>query len=213
MIDDCQDSDVPLLELVMGNLFLVKDLQTRSGQAQCSFSIDYYNRILSGWEPFLEPWRLGKDSEKAEKRKFIHLFIYVFFCSLLARRCAVSWTNTTGMDLSPKRLIFNLSAEDVMNMNITRSLIDQFTNVKEVWTQDFYNPKERLVLSSLKKYTLYILCNECFLWFFVRRAEPESSKQSVHSGYRRRSPFVPFALKNETGCMLSMSTSVAAGNK
>lgn len=57
IIDDCQDSDVPLLELSMANLFFEKNLRNQSGQAMCSFSIDYYNRFLSGWEPFLEPLR------------------------------------------------------------------------------------------------------------------------------------------------------------
>lgn len=37
-------------------------------------------------------------------------------------------------------------------------------------------------------------------------------KQANSSSYKRRSPFVPFALRNETGCPLSISTSVAAGN-
>jgi len=40
----------------------------------------------------------------------------------------------------------------------------------------------------------------------------DSYKQVGSSCYKRRSPFVPFALRNETGCLLSISTSVAAGN-
>lgn len=37
-------------------------------------------------------------------------------------------------------------------------------------------------------------------------------RQTGNAGYRRRSPFVPFALRNDTGCLLSISTSVAADN-
>ncbi|XP_065212498.1 intermembrane lipid transfer protein Vps13D isoform X2 [Planococcus citri] len=157
IIDDCQDSDVPLLELSMANLFFKKDFETRCGQARCSFSVDYYNRILSGWEPFLEPWS-----------------------------CHLNWNHSSSTELTPKRLVLNVSAHDVLNVNITSTLIDLYKNVKEAWVQDLYNPKERI--------------------------ETESNRQSGISGYRRRSPFVPFALKNETGCLLSISTSVAAGN-
>lgn len=37
-------------------------------------------------------------------------------------------------------------------------------------------------------------------------------RQTGNAGYKRRSPFVPFALRNDTGCLLSISTSVAAEN-
>lgn len=38
------------------------DLITREtgpggGRLQCRLTSDYYNRTLSGWEPFIEPWR------------------------------------------------------------------------------------------------------------------------------------------------------------
>lgn len=59
--------------------------------------------------------------------------------------CNVGWNHSSNTDLTPKRLVFNVSAQDMLNMNITRTLVDLYTNVKEVWIQDFYNPKERLV--------------------------------------------------------------------
>lgn len=27
------------------------------GALECKLSSDYYNRVLSGWEPFLEQWK------------------------------------------------------------------------------------------------------------------------------------------------------------
>lgn len=27
------------------------------GKLKCKVTSDYYNRALSGWEPFIEPWR------------------------------------------------------------------------------------------------------------------------------------------------------------
>lgn len=57
VIDDCRDADVPLLELSMSQLNLKQELNG-SGSAKFLFTSDYYNRVLSGWEPFIEPWRL-----------------------------------------------------------------------------------------------------------------------------------------------------------
>ena len=60
LIDDCLNANIPLLNL---NLKLIKLLVTeyegsRSQQADFQLSIDYYNRLLSGYEPFLESWGL-----------------------------------------------------------------------------------------------------------------------------------------------------------
>ena len=57
-IDDCKDSDVPLAELSFNNINVNQKLQNvMEGQARFSLMGDYYNRELSGWEPFIEPWR------------------------------------------------------------------------------------------------------------------------------------------------------------
>jgi len=57
IIDDCKDADVPLLELSASQLSLTQNRVDNTGYADGSFSGDYYNRALSGWEPFLEPWK------------------------------------------------------------------------------------------------------------------------------------------------------------
>lgn len=57
VIDDCKDADVPLAELNVNQLELTQNCEEKSGRAECIFSGDYYNRELSGWEPFLEPWK------------------------------------------------------------------------------------------------------------------------------------------------------------
>jgi len=56
VIDDCRDSDVPLLELSVSQLALEQEVDG-GGTAKCILSSDYYNRLLSGWEPFIEPWQ------------------------------------------------------------------------------------------------------------------------------------------------------------
>jgi hypothetical protein len=56
VIDDCRDSDVPLLELSVSQLALEQEVNG-GGIAKCILASDYYNRLLSGWEPFIEPWQ------------------------------------------------------------------------------------------------------------------------------------------------------------
>ncbi len=56
VIDDCKDADVPLLEVAMSHLHL-KHSFGGSGDACATMSGSYYNRALSSWEPFMEPWR------------------------------------------------------------------------------------------------------------------------------------------------------------
>lgn len=55
------------------------------------------------------------------------------------------WNRASPVNLSPKRLIVNLKSEDILKINVTRTLIDLYKNVKEVWTQDYYNPKEKYI--------------------------------------------------------------------
>jgi len=60
LIDDCLDANIPLLNL---NLTIIKlniiEYETyRFQQADFQLNIDYYNRLLSGYEPFIELWPL-----------------------------------------------------------------------------------------------------------------------------------------------------------
>lgn len=57
IIDDCQDADVPLAEISLSKLDIKQDLEKKSGLSKSVLAIHYYNRILSGWEPFIESWR------------------------------------------------------------------------------------------------------------------------------------------------------------
>lgn len=155
VIDDCRDADVPLIELTMANLTLKQNIVEGSGTAKCHLSSDYYNRLLSGWEPFLEPWT-----------------------------CQLQWEHS----FRASRLQTFITSKDPLNINITSTLVELYKSVKENWTQDYYNPKDK---------------NDAVL-----------SSKSLGSppGYRRRSPFVPFALKNDTGSRLWFTTITTANN-
>ncbi|KAG8261126.1 hypothetical protein J6590_081168 [Homalodisca vitripennis] len=156
IIDDCRDADVPLLELTLGSLLLRQDLAQQLGSASCSLNSDYYNRFLSGWEPFLEPWI-----------------------------CSVHWDKTQEL------LKVHLTSEETLNVNITSTLVELFNSVKESWTQDYYNPREST------------------------RCDVATNIKTLGSppGYRRRSPFVPFALRNDTGSRLWYTTITTSNNR
>lgn len=153
VIDDCLDSDVPLLELCLQDLRLeqnIRKTQSTSAGALCAcFSADYYNRSLSGWEPVIEPWRVN-----------------------------ARWESR----VEPRRLQVELCSEDLLSVNITRTLLALVALVRENWTKDLYTQ--------------------------AGSASEHSPSKSSPSGHRRRSPFVPYALCNETGHKLWFTTLV-----
>lgn len=67
VIDDCGDADLPILEVALSNFKLkqfIKPFENGNdrispnrGTLKCTLASDYYNRILSGWEPIVEPWK------------------------------------------------------------------------------------------------------------------------------------------------------------
>ncbi|KAI5737130.1 hypothetical protein M8J76_010314 [Diaphorina citri] len=155
IIDDCRDSDVPLLEFVCRNMTFFRNMTHDRGSCSCSsFSILYYNRVLSGWEPFIEPWE-----------------------------CELAWENRILSDTQTCRSIKATSRQS-LNLNITSTFIDLYSVVKENWIADYLNPNQ------MSK---------------DRDVDPNKQLGSP-SGYRRRSPFVPFALYNNTGCVLKYCT-------
>ncbi|KZC09178.1 Vacuolar protein sorting-associated protein 13D [Dufourea novaeangliae] len=108
IIDDCRDADVPLLEITLLD-FSLRQNCTGPGLMSSTFSIDYYNRVLSGWEPFVEPWR-----------------------------ATVQWEQTLTNSLNLKRLLMSIDSQDSVNVNITSTFIELIELVKNNWMQDFY---------------------------------------------------------------------------
>lgn len=174
IIDDCKDADVPLLEFSMSQLEFKQELNRQvlslsgfcAGYLKTVIASDYYNRHLSGWEPVIEPWE-----------------------------CKAEWNYSMGHSGNAGSLLnLNIASEKILKFNVTNTLIDLWSIVKNNWTSDYY---------------------------------AASSNQAVQSptsaGFKRRAPFVPFALKNDTGEKLSFkilltqpggvtSTETASGN-
>nr|XP_015839049.1 PREDICTED: vacuolar protein sorting-associated protein 13D isoform X1 [Tribolium castaneum] len=159
IIDDCGDSDVPLLELSFSQLnlhqllpeFDINDPIYPQGTLECVLAGDYYNRVLSGWEPAIEPWK-----------------------------CKISWEKSLTKDLKRNRLNLKAESSAIINLNITSTLVELYKQVKENWTKDYYSGNDQ---------------------------------RDNSMSYRRRSPFVPFALKNDTGSPLHFTTLITEINK
>ena len=57
LIDDCLNSNMPLLNLNLMNIeFII--IEKQEYRLDLQLNIDYYNRLLSGYEPFIELWPL-----------------------------------------------------------------------------------------------------------------------------------------------------------
>ena len=170
IIDDCKDADVPLLEVMLQQLSL-KHAFDGNGKASSTMTGSYYNRALSSWEPFLEPWR-----------------------------CSLDWKvvpiGTSGRN---KRYAVSMETKDVVNFNLTSTLIDLYKQTIQNWTEDYY------LLHPLS--TNNASLNTSIGQNADRNMTGgESSHISTPPALFRRKPFVPFALKNETGCTIWFAT-------
>ncbi|KMQ93281.1 vacuolar protein sorting-associated protein 13d [Lasius niger] len=151
IIDDCRDADVPLLEITLAD-FSMRKISQQPGLLSAIFGVDYYNRVLSGWEPFVEPWQAN-----------------------------IEWEQPFTGSLESKRLYVSINSQDSVNVNVTLTLVELVQLVKHNWTQDYLSNDSTIIGKSATRGQVY----------------------------RRRSPFVPFALKNDTGCRLWFKTFIA----
>lgn len=180
IIDDCGDSDVPLLELSFSDVQLyqllpelnINDPVHPQGFVHCILASDYYNRVLSGWEPVLEPWRL------------YNVFIDIALLITLCCRCKILWEKIISQMLLKNRLSLKVESDETFNINITSTLIDLYKQVKDNWIKDYYNVK-------------------------LSNGTDGKHPQNTMDTYRQRSPFIPFALKNDTGSLLKFTTHIA----
>lgn len=157
IIDDCRDADIPIFEFNFSDIMFVhKLLVCPEGTGNFTFSSDYYNRALSGWEPVIEPWK-----------------------------CCIKWKIQASKSKPGKKMTCSVSSVDAINLNITSSLIDLYNTVKKNWTEDY-------------------------LHLNTRNKEVALTETQSPGCYRRRLPFMPFALKNNTGCKLWFSTQITS---
>uniref|UniRef100_A0A8C3LRJ9 Vacuolar protein sorting 13 homolog D n=1 Tax=Chrysolophus pictus TaxID=9089 RepID=A0A8C3LRJ9_CHRPC len=189
-IDDCMDCDVPLAELTFSRLNFLQHLRANpEGCAHFTLSGDYYNRELSGWEPFIEPWP-----------------------------CSVSWQQHASSRLHPSRLKLEVKAKHRLDVNITSVFLEQYASTKQSWMEDYCKQDKEVNAISSKERMGSSEDSPCFgqslPLVYLRTRSTASLTNLEHQIYaraemktpKRRQPFVPFALRNHTGCTLWFAT-------
>ncbi|XP_057355728.1 intermembrane lipid transfer protein VPS13D isoform X6 [Manis pentadactyla] len=189
-IDDCMDCDVPLAEITFSRLNFLQHVRTSpEGYAHFTLSGDYYNRALSGWEPFIEPWP-----------------------------CSVSWQQQAASRLHPPRLKLEAKAKPRLDINITSVLIDQYISTKESWMADYCKQDKEVDATTSEDWMGSSVDPPCFgqslPLVYLRTRSTASLTNLEHQIYaraevktpKRRQPFIPFALRNHTGCTLWFAT-------
>ncbi|KAL4233287.1 Vacuolar protein sorting-associated protein 13D [Mactra antiquata] len=141
LIDDCQDADIPLVELNFYGMNL-KYEPGKEGKAGFQITGDYYNRTLAGWEPLIEQWR-----------------------------CHAQWKNFKQPE---KKLAIEISAPDVLNINVTSTLLELYNLTKDKWTEDYYKQKDGT----------------------------QKELGSPGPGAKRRQLLTPYAVRNNTGSVV-----------
>ncbi|XP_077570887.1 intermembrane lipid transfer protein VPS13D isoform X2 [Stigmatopora nigra] len=189
-IDDCLDCDIPLAELTFSRLNVLQRIgSSQEGNASLSLSGDYYNRELAGWEPFIEPWP-----------------------------CFLSWQKQEASRLHPARLKMSIRAKQRLDVNITSVLLEQYNVTKTSWIADYCNKDEHSSQSSptlswigssvdppsfgqSAPLTHLRTRSTASLNSFDQQTDSKGAKLS-----KKRQPFVPYALRNHTGCTMCFAT-------
>ncbi|KAJ8257579.1 hypothetical protein GJAV_G00187290 [Gymnothorax javanicus] len=167
-IDDCLDCDVPLAEITFSRLYVLQRIgSTQEGNASFTLSGDYYNRELSGWEPFIEPWP-----------------------------CFLNWQQQAAGRLHPPRLKMGVRAKQRLDINITSVLLEQYSTTKSSWLADYCKEKGEEPQTP----------SPAALSWMGSSVDPPSFGQTDVKLSKRRQPFVPYALRNHTGCTMWFAT-------
>ncbi|KAG5282212.1 hypothetical protein AALO_G00053510 [Alosa alosa] len=187
-IDDCLDCDVPLAELTFSRLYVLQRIgSTQEGNASFTLSGDYYNRELSGWEPFIV---LSPGCQQAAGR------------------------------LHPPRLKLGVRAKQRLDVNITSVLLEQYSTTKTSWLADYCKeedapaPQSSASVSWMGSSVDPPSFGQSVPLAHLRTRSTASLtclEQQIHARAdvklsKRRQPFIPYALRNHTGCTMWFAT-------
>ncbi|GFQ85231.1 vacuolar protein sorting-associated protein 13D [Trichonephila clavata] len=101
-------------------------------------------------------------------------------------KCSVKWKMQPIQSKDGKKVMLNIASPDAINFNVTSSLIELFKTVKKNWTEDYLN---------------------------INNRNKETVETSSPGCYKRRLPFMPFALKNDTGCKVWFATQITSAKQ
>uniref|UniRef100_A0A8C8S488 Vacuolar protein sorting 13 homolog D n=1 Tax=Pelusios castaneus TaxID=367368 RepID=A0A8C8S488_9SAUR len=190
-IDDCMDCDVPLTELTFScdNMQSFRTNQLSNMNFRCLCNSGNTSCVHLGWEPFIEPWP-----------------------------CSVSWQQQAASRLHPSRLKLEAKARHRLDINITSVLTELYTSTKQSWMADYCKQGKEVDTGKSEDWIGSSVDPPSFgqslPLVYLRTRSTASLTNLEHQIYtraemktpKRRQPFVPFALRNHTGCTLWFAT-------
>ncbi|KAI3383010.1 hypothetical protein SNEBB_004090 [Seison nebaliae] len=207
LIDDLDSSDIPLGELILEDIKLnlhTPILYNRHGKLNpfnlyhsrfalsIMMSIYYYNRLESGWEPLLEPWSID-----------VHYKQLIDFNNettiSLPRK-----PSTCNMEERLKNVMKKLNIQHstlAINESRSTSLYSSHSNLN---TTKLFNIRHCLLLHSdeMMNWNLTQSIYQLIQTTSEKLKKIDLSKQTVSN---ERQPFIPFQIRNFTGCKLYFS--------
>ncbi|GFN93642.1 vacuolar protein sorting-associated protein 13d, partial [Plakobranchus ocellatus] len=179
LIDDCGDADIPLAEIACNALSIKQEIEPcLEGKASFTLMAEYYNRKLSGWEPFLEPWK-----------------------------CFTEWKQYLKPE---KKLAVQVAASDALNLNVTSTLIDLYKQTSGNWTQDYQShqtdgsEKASSIAKPMSSFaeSFELGLNESAPTTLSSSSSTPLSATGASQSLSKRSPFIPYVIRNDTGSNL-----------
>ncbi|KAK1801786.1 hypothetical protein P4O66_022429 [Electrophorus voltai] len=180
-IDDCLDCDVPLAELTFSRK--IRNLAMCDRAARSGLSV--LQRIGSTQEGNAS-FTLSGDYYNRELSGWEPV--------IEPWPCVLNWQQQAAGRLHPPRLKMEVRAKQRLDVNITSVLLEQYSATKTSWLADYCKEDELSPPSSTS------------LSWMGSSVDPPSFGQTEVKLSKRRQPFIPYALRNHTGCTMCFAT-------
>ena len=183
LIDDCGNCDIPLGELNIEHVSIQQRFDAPfSGNAKIRLATNYYNRNISAWEPLVEPFKFSIEWKRDVRTKPIkgeeNIRYPHYSCTLMS--------------------------DDILLLNFTNSLLDILKNTQDSWGEDLTQA------SGSQPLGLPITGSTNQEKMQSQGSATQLSSLAVRSisgfNFRKRHPFIPFRLENNTGLPLRFAT-------
>uniref|UniRef100_A0A2C9LEM5 UBA domain-containing protein n=1 Tax=Biomphalaria glabrata TaxID=6526 RepID=A0A2C9LEM5_BIOGL len=167
LIDDCGDVDIPLVELYCNELNVKQEV-----------------------EPNIE----GKSSFKL-MGEYYNRKLSGWEPCLEPWKSLIEWKQYDKS--AEKKLAIQIAAQDVLNLNITSTLLDLYKQTSDNWAEDYFSQhrdKSKVTRTASSS---------------SHDALSRVPSQSQH----KRLPFVPYVIRNDTGSVLRFQTATTTPSK
>ncbi|KAI6653552.1 vacuolar protein sorting-associated protein 13D [Oopsacas minuta] len=184
LIDDCGNCDIPLGELNVDHLSVIQSLYPPYiGHSNVKLATNYYNRNNSAWEPLVEPFKVTSEWKREIKSK-------------LARG---------EEDVRYPYYTYTLLSDEIILLNFTSSFLDILKDTQSSWGEDLTQSIDQQPLGLPMTGSM---SNQGKLQSHGSATQLSSLAVRSISGFnfRKRKPFIPFRLENNTGLPLRFAT-------